>query len=119
MADQKKTTIKFHYLKSSLCRDIHASGFFGGINTGSGEVHLSVYSERPPIPKTITMNVSDDGSLGDELVDLREGRDGVVRIVQDTLYLDLPTALSLHQWLSERIETFKRVNPGVIEEVRK
>lgn len=77
---------------------------------------MSVYTERPPIPRTIAHTVGEDGEVGDELVDERETKEGMVRIVQDTLYLDLPTAIALYQWLGSQIERFKELNPGIVME---
>ncbi|MBC7281681.1 hypothetical protein [Hoeflea sp.] len=65
----------------------------------------------------ISYELSDEGIVGDEVS--REGKDGMVRIVQDTLYMDLGAALSLHQWLTTHIENFRKINPGVLEGVRK
>ncbi|QKC83957.1 hypothetical protein [Mesorhizobium sp. NZP2077] len=115
MADQPKA-IKFHYIKSPLARDIHVNGVFGGINPVTGDLHLSVFAERPPIPTAITFELSSEGSLGPEVGDSREGRDGMVRIVQDTLYLDFATALSLHQWLKGHLGNFLKAHPEIVLE---
>jgi len=52
------------------------------------------------------------------LPEKREGRDGVVRVVQDTIYMDLATTLALQDWLSQRLAAFYAANPGVTIEVK-
>lgn len=117
MSDLPKT-IRFHYIKSPLARDLHVNGMFGGINPASGDVHMSVFSERPPIPQAITFELSDEGMLGAEVGE-REGRDGMVRIVQDTLYMDLATAMALHGWLGEHLGNFMKLHPEIVIEGKK
>ena len=93
-------------------------GFYGGINPVTGELHISIFSERAPIPTSTVHQLNENGTLGDELPEKREGRDGVVRVVQDTIYMDLATTLALQDWLSQRLAAFYAANPGVTIEVK-
>ena len=66
--------IEFDFIKSNLFRVIRGDGAFGGIAPG-GAIHMSIYSERHPIP-TKTVHKLEGGQLGPELRDRREGRTG-------------------------------------------
>jgi hypothetical protein len=111
MSDDNKKSLKFHYIKSPQSRDLHVSGVFGGMNPQTGDLHLSVFTERPPIPQTIDFQLLEDGTLGSELS--RDAKDGMVRVIQDTLYMDIGAAFALHQWLSAHIENFRKANPSL------
>ncbi|MER9163561.1 hypothetical protein [Mesorhizobium sp. M0715] len=102
------TSVKFHYIKSPLARDLHIDGVYGGINNVTGQLIVSIFAERAPIPTSLTVELS-DGTLGKELE--REGKDGVVRVVQDTLYMDFATAFVVHKWLGSHIDGFLEAHP--------
>ncbi|TIT12270.1 MAG: hypothetical protein E5W85_15355 [Mesorhizobium sp.] len=102
------TRIKFHYVKSPLARDLHIDGVYGGMNPINGQMNIAIFAERPPIPTSLTIEVT-NGELGKELE--REGKDGVVRVVQDTLYMDFATAYVIHKWLGSHIESFMKAHP--------
>lgn len=80
------------------------------MNTGNGRLHLAVYSERLPIPKELVVEVKPDG---EEMPIERIGKDGVIRSVEAVLHFDIATAVSLHQWLNDKIEAFQKVHPEV------
>ncbi|WP_442754488.1 hypothetical protein ACNHKD_16060 [Methylocystis sp. JAN1] len=104
MSNQEVT---FHFIKANDCKDIAVDGAFGGISV-SGKIAAAIYSERPPIPKSVTHAV-DGNSLGPELEDKREVRDGPVRSVNAVLYFDLASATSFRDWLDGKIKELSRL----------
>src|SRR5271157_4913600 len=97
-----KDTVKFHYVKSNYFRVVHGDGAFGGL-TPRGEVFLSVYSERAPLPD-VTVQAVEKGQLGPEIIDQRKGSDGILREIEVGIVMDLAVAKSLIEWLKERVK---------------
>lgn len=92
--------IEFHYLKSPQYRTIHVDGAWGGV-TPRGNVAVSLYSERSPIPRRVDFQLQPDGSLKE--VD-REGRKGYVRELEVGLVFNEITARAFHDWLKLRLD---------------
>ena len=105
MPDDK---IRFHYLKSQFFRVIHADGAYGGM-TPHGEIFVSVFSERPPIPTMMVNRLDDGGRLGDEIREERQSRDGIVREAEVGLTLSVEVAKSLIEWLQQKVEEAERL----------
>jgi hydrogenase maturation factor len=92
-------TLEFHYVKSPLHRVVHISGGIGGPGVRGVDLMLSLFSERQPIPVSVTHAVETSGKLGPEHVPARVGRTGVVREVEVTLALSPSDALSIGKWI--------------------
>ena len=103
--------VKFHLIKAPDYREILVDGGFGGIQP-SGRIGLAVYTERTPIPRAQVQELSDEGTLGEELRERRESRDGLIRYVQAFLYMDYVAAKAIHQWLGERLATIEGASNG-------
>ena len=88
----------FDFVKSNNFRVVTASGVIGGI-TPTGQISVSVYNERPPIPKRVVHRVLPDGSLGPEIEAERECRDSILREVEFCMILDHDTAMKMAVWL--------------------
>ena len=110
-----KGEIKFHYIKSSFFRVIHCTGFFGGV-TPNLEIHMSVYNERNPIPQTTVSVVNPEGKLGEELLERRVARDGIVREVEADITLNLGAAKALRSWLDGKISELEKVFERIEQE---
>ena len=83
-------------------------GAIGGITT-RGFMHFSVYSERPPVPRETTHNVLPDGGLGEEIVDKRRSRKGIIRTLEVDVIVNDTTARELRAWLDKKIEELDRI----------
>ncbi len=93
-------SVTFHYIKSPQFREIFAEGMFGGV-TPRGYISVALYKERFPIPKSITNAFDEHGVLNNEVK--RDGKEGVVRLVEANVYFDRNAATSLVQWLQDKI----------------
>ena len=100
------SSITFHYIKSNEFRVIHADGVWGGA-TPRSYITMSFYSERVPIPQTITHEVK-EGILGSE--QNRSSKDGIIREVEVEVMIDLVMAKSLIPWLQEKIDQLENRN---------
>jgi hypothetical protein len=94
--------LSFEFIKGNFYRPIHVDGAFGGLSPTSRYIHMAVYSERQSIPTQLTHAV-ERGRLGQERTELRQGRAGLIREVEANLIIDLQTAISMRDWLDQRI----------------
>lgn len=79
-------------------------GSLGGM-TPKGDIFVSFYSERFPLPRTIVCELSADGTLGPEIRSERLGEArNVVREVEVALHLDLDVAKGIAAWLQKKVE---------------
>jgi hypothetical protein len=99
----EKQTIQFHYIKANLFRVIHVDGAIGGL-TPTGDIFVSLYSQRGPIPQITVQEVGETGELGGELMEQRKGREGLVREVEVGLAIRPQIAEQLVKWLQEKID---------------
>lgn len=97
--DNKSEIIEFHYIKSPTYRSYHVDGLHGGFTPG-GYLYANIFHERLPIPQTEIRNFK-NGALG-EIID-KETKTGVVRLVEASLAMDYATAVSIRDWLNDRI----------------
>ena len=102
----------FHYIKSPDHREIKVDGAIGGASPAGRNLSLSVFCERVPIPRTVVHRVQsvdgESGVLGEEIVERREGREGVVRVVQATLHMDVANAKAIYEWIGKQLEILER-----------
>ena len=103
MATDAPSTVTFHYVKSNHFRTIHVNGAFGGFSP-DGSIFLAIYSERPVLPDVTVQTIESNGQLGKEIMEQRKGLQGVVRELEAGLAMDVRTAKTLVDWLTERIK---------------
>ena len=95
--------IDFHFIKSAHYRVIHADGVWGGV-TPSGNIALSIFSERLPIPTLVKNRIKDDSQIGEEIAEERNTRTGVVREVETEVIMNKATATVFLDWLKRYVE---------------
>jgi hypothetical protein len=97
--------LKFDFIKSTFFRVVHVDGVYGG-PTGQGNIAMTVFSERGPIPKQVVHPITGEG-IGEELKDERVSRDAIVREAEVCMMLTLPAAESMRAWLDQHIKGLK------------
>lgn len=100
--------IRFNYIKSNLFRVVRVDGIWAGI-TPNLDIHINLCSERFPIPQQTLHKIDPDGAIGEEIVDARISRDGIVREVEVGAVMNISTAKSLIELLQEIIEQVEKV----------
>jgi hypothetical protein len=105
--DQLPSSIALHYVKSNYFRVVHADGAIGGF-TPRGEIFVSLYSERAPLPD-VTVQAVENGQLGKEIIEQRKGSEGILRELEVGVVMDLNVAKSLMTWLEERIKVAEQM----------
>lgn len=106
--DTPPATLRFEYEKSVQFRTVIADGAIGGL-TPRGYVHVAFYTERSPIPKVVVHGLNEDGTLGKELLDKREGRKGVFRELEVDVVMDEQAVMALHKWLGDKILALQEI----------
>ena len=102
-------SFEFHYIKSPGYRELLCDGIIGGLTPNGQRISLSIYAERGPIPRVVEYAVTaEDGVVRnfDEPSSTPtriESRQGVVRSVETTVYLEVETAKRLIDWLRARV----------------
>jgi hypothetical protein len=121
MADDEKPAaaepykLQFHYIKGPAYRETACHGVVGG-PTPQGKVWMALFSERGPLPRMTEYHVTSPSDAGEISFNERsagppnyvETRQGVIRNVEFSAYLDVETAERLAQWLSEQVALLKR-----------
>ena len=106
---EENRKITFKYVYPEDLRDLYVNGIFGGV-TPRKEIYAHLYSERHPIPKKVVHRVEKDGTLGPE-EEIEKGGD-VVRFVQASIIMDLPTAVAFRDWINGRIKYLETIKGG-------
>ncbi len=101
--------IKFHYIKGNFFHVAHVDGAIGGV-TPSGDIFVSVYSQRGAIPQITVQPVTEAGELGPELSEERVSKEGIVREVEIGLVMHPNVAKGLMDWLREKLELVEKVS---------
>ena len=102
---QPPKEITFHYLKSPAFHGVHADGVFGGA-TPQGDIHLSFFTERLPIPKEVICLIDEEGDVVEKS---REGRQGIVRELQVDVTMRIENAEVVAKFLLEQIGRVKKL----------
>ncbi len=104
--------LEFHYLKNSNYRTIRIDGAMGGV-LPTGNISVTFWSERLPIPRVVVHEVTTEGTLGDPIPEKQEGKQGVIREIEVATVLDPIVALQISQWLKEKAEdAIRRLSDG-------
>lgn len=103
--------MKFHFIKSNFFRVVHADGVWGGV-AGRGDIHISFFSERPPLPKVSSVEISPDGTFKESNI---ETKSGVIREVEVDVVMNLDTARVFHTWLSQKIADSEKLEQAITE----
>ena len=72
---------------------------------------MSFFSERSPIPQTLTHDITPQGNLGEETN--RQVKSGVVREVEVEVIVDLATAKGMLGWLETHISAIEDHNKAI------
>lgn len=99
-----KFQLPVHFIKSTHFRVVHANGaWYGGDNQGN--LHVTFFNERAPIPKMMVVNLDERGAVAGEDESKRETKRGIVREMEVDIVLSLQVAMELHQTLGENLKS--------------
>ncbi len=103
-----KGKITVHNKISACYRELHVDGAFGGV-TPRGFINLSFYAERQPIPKSTDIEITDEGLLGEAVVNSKDSKQGILREFEFGIYMDVHTAKSVLEFLKTKIEDLEQI----------
>lgn len=92
--------IKQHFLKNKDFKTVKSDGVFGGV-TPFGDINMVIFTDRLPIPDSITIEVDDKTGKITEIA--RESKQGIVKEVQFGIKFDLQVAKQTVDWLQDKI----------------
>jgi hypothetical protein len=99
--NQKKKTFTFKYIIPDDLRDYYINGVHGGV-TPRNEISMHLFSERLPIPLSLTHTINKDNTLSKDKKQ-KYGAD-VIRLVQSSVVMDVSTAKAIRDWLDNKIK---------------
>ncbi len=111
---ENKPVLRFNYFKSKDFRVIKVDGAHGGL-TPRGDIVMSVFNERLPIPDSDEFEISEEGGIGKQIKSDSKTK-GIVREVETTLALRPDVALSLGKWLLDKVSQFEKAFDIKLEE---
>jgi hypothetical protein len=113
MNEALQDKIRVEYIKSSCFRIVRADGAIGGTSPRL-ELFITFYSERFPIPKVLVYQATPEGGPGEELLEERETKSGIIREAEVGITMDLPTAKSFASWLNQKIAELEKTRARVL-----
>lgn len=102
---EKTESIEFHFQKSNFFRVIKIHGAWGGL-TPRSEIQMNIFSERLPLPDSMTHAVNEAGGLG-EIINSTGTTSGLVREVEATITMTPDVARVLAEWLLRKVKQFE------------
>jgi len=108
--------LPIHFIKSNSFRVVHANGAWYGGDT-QGNLHLTFYNERSPIPKMVVVNLDETGIILGEVK--RESKQGIIREMEVDVVLSLQAATELYQTLGENLKSIQENSKRPMDEKAK
>jgi hypothetical protein len=110
--DPEKSGLKevsFRYIKSNFFRVVHADGVHGGPSPELN-IHMQFFNQRNPIPVRVVHEINENGTLGQEVVEKREGEEkgSIIREVEVDVVMDVENAESFAKWLLQKATELKQ-----------
>jgi hypothetical protein len=104
--------LQVNYIKSNLFRVVHADGMMSN-TTPSGDLFVGFYTERYPLPDSLSFEIDGKGEIQNEIIEKRVTHSpGLMREVEFGLVVDVEMAKVLVLSLSTLIH---RIEAGEIE----
>jgi hypothetical protein len=98
-----KPQITFKYIFTYDYNPEYVNGAHGGVSP-RGELVVNFYLERPPLPNSVSHEITPTGAIGPEATaDPADLNASIVRYVSTGVVLSLQTARELHGWLGDKI----------------
>lgn len=95
--------VEIFYEKNPLYRTIHADGLIGG-PTPNNSIYLGFYASRSVIPKSMTHNINDDGTLNSTGTPGADSKSGIFREIEIGVYMSKDTAKDMYEFLKKIFE---------------
>ena len=111
--------VTIDYLKGNFFQVVYADGVWGGLAPRSGNIQMNFWSERSAIPQRLVHRVTGDQKFGPEIEEKRVLRSDLVREVGVGVVMSVDTAVSLRDWLTQRIDLASEFRQKAAARMRK
>ncbi len=101
--------IKFIYEKGTDFKVHQIDGVLGGTSP-HGDIFLNFFSERFPIPETVSYELLENDKLGKEIE--KDVKNAIIRELECGIILNIETAKKINEWLSQKITENEKVIKG-------
>ena len=95
--------VNIYYEKNPLYRVIYADGLIGGITPTNG-VNLNFYSTRNTIPKSVSHELNQDGTLNEKGTISNDSKVGIIREIEFGVYMTKDSAHDIYKFLKKIFE---------------
>ena len=95
-------TIKFKYIFDDDYEPEYINGVHGEINP-CGELSMHFFMDRRPLPYELKQGLREDGTLNNEEMETSPSDPVVRRVVKAGVIMSPQTALSIYNWLKDRL----------------
>jgi hypothetical protein len=99
--EDSRKKVEFKYVFKDDYNPVYANGAYGGISP-KGEITINFFMERNPVPYSVTHELKEDGTIGDELKrDPERDHAMMIRFVTAGVVLNKSAARNIHEWLGK------------------
>jgi len=99
----KAPELTFKYIFNYNYNPTYVNGAQGGVSP-RGELVVNFYHERPPLPNSITHELTPQGGIGRETkVEPADLPASMVRFIDNGIVMDYENARIFHAWLGDRL----------------
>lgn len=107
---QKKPEITFKYIFNYGYNPSYVNGAQGGFSP-RGEMVINFYLERPPLPESITHEITPEGAVGVETkVEPRDLQQSMVRYIDTGVVMNYENAKVFHTWMGEKLREMEELH---------
>jgi cellulase/cellobiase CelA1 len=100
----QKPEITFKYLFNYNYNPTYVNGAQGGVSP-RGEIVIHYYLERPPLPNSITHEITPQGAVGRETaIEPEDMQQSLVRFIDTGVVMNYENARMFHAWLGEKLK---------------
>jgi hypothetical protein len=100
----QKPEITFKYVFNYNYNPTYVNGAQGGVSP-RGEIVIHYYLERPPLPNSITHEITPQGAVGRETaVEPEDMQQSIVRFIDTGVVMNYENARMFHSWLGEKLK---------------
>ncbi|GAB4299276.1 MAG: hypothetical protein Fur0034_10860 [Desulfuromonadia bacterium] len=100
----QKREVTFKYVFNYNYNPTYVNGAQGGVSP-RGELVIHFYLERPPLPESITHEITPQGGVGRETgVEPADLSQSIVRFIDTGIVMNYENAKMFHLWLGEKLK---------------
>lgn len=106
---ENKNDLTFKYIFNYSYNPTYVNGAQGGVSP-RGEVVIHFYLERPPLPNSLTYEISPQGGIGKETsAEPEDLSNSIVRFVDTGVVMNYDNARVFHAWLGDKLREVEEI----------